>query len=116
MKFEKDTSGIKRYVAFDIHKEYALVGGQNARQEWVLQPRRVGLEKFREWAQANLRPGDAAIIETTTNVWNVYDMVEPRVSYVVVAHAGGVRQIAERGSHLPWRAVPGRRTRKTSSG
>jgi hypothetical protein len=27
MKFEKDTSGIKRYVAFDIHKEYALVGG-----------------------------------------------------------------------------------------
>ncbi len=39
MKFEKDTSGIKRYIAFDIHKEYALAGGQNARQEWVMQPR-----------------------------------------------------------------------------
>jgi len=36
---------------------------------------RVGLEKFREWAQANLRPGDAAIIETTTNVWDIYDIV-----------------------------------------
>jgi transposase len=95
MKFEKDTSGIKRYVGFDIHKEYALVGGQNVRQEWVMQPRRVGLEKFREWAQANLRPGDAAIIETTTNVWDLYDIVVPLVSYVVVAHAGGVRQIAE---------------------
>jgi transposase len=95
MKFEKDTSGIKRYIGLDIHKEYALVGGQNAGQAWVLQPRRIGLEKFREWAQANLQAGDAAIIETTTNVWDVYDIVAPLVSYVVVAHAGGVRQIAE---------------------
>jgi len=95
MKFEKDTSGIKRYIGFDIHKEYALVGGQNAQQEWVLAPRRIGMEKLREWAAANLRKGDAAIIETTTNVWDVYDMVEPLVSYAVVAHAGAVRQIAE---------------------
>lgn len=95
MKFEKDTSGIQRYIGFDIHKEYALVGGQNARQEWVVQPRRVGLEKFREWTQANLHLGDAAIIETTTNVWDVYDIVAPLVSYTVVAHAGAVRQIAE---------------------
>ena len=42
MKFEKDTSGISRYVAFDTFgKEYALVGGQNAQQEWVMAPRRV---------------------------------------------------------------------------
>ena len=95
MKFEKDTSGIKRYIGFDIHKEYALVGGQNAQQEWVMAPRRIGMENLREWAAANLRKGDAAVIETTTNVWDVYDMVEPLVSYVVVAHAGGVRQIAE---------------------
>lgn len=65
------TSGITWYIAFDIHKEYALVGGQNAQQEWMLQPRRVGIEKFREWAAANLRAGDAAVIETTTNVWDV---------------------------------------------
>ncbi len=95
MKFTKDASGIKRYIAFDIHKEYALVGGQNAQQEWVMQPRRIGIEKLREWAKANLRTGDAVVIETTTNVWDVYDIVEPLVSYVVVAHAGGVRQIAE---------------------
>ena len=95
MKFEKDTSGIKRYIGFDIHKEYALVGGQNAQQEWVLAPRRIRMEKLREWAAANLHKGDAAIIETTTNVWDVYDIVAPLVSYAVVAHAGGVRQIAE---------------------
>lgn len=95
MKFEKDTRGIKRYIAFDIHKEYALAGGQNAQQEWVMAPRRIGMEKLREWGAANLRKGDAVVIETTTNVWDVYDIVEPLVSYVVVAHAGGVRQIAE---------------------
>jgi len=60
-----------------------------------MQPRRVGIEKFREWAGANLRKGDAVVIETTTNVWDVYDIVSPWVNYTVVAHAGGVRQIAE---------------------
>ncbi len=95
MRFEKDTSGIERYVAIDIHKEYALVGGQNAQQKWVLPPRRVGIEKFRDWAAANLGAGDAVVIETTTNVWDIYDIVVPLVKYVVVAHAGGVRQIAE---------------------
>ena len=52
MKFAKDTRGIERYIALDIHKEYVLVGGQNARQEWVMQPRRVGIEKLGEWAGA----------------------------------------------------------------
>ena len=58
MKFEKDTSGVERYVAFDIHKEYGLVGGQNAQQKWVMPPRRVGLEKFREvqWKLVSLEP------------------------------------------------------------
>lgn len=95
MRFEKDTSGITRYIALDIHKEYALIGGQNARQEWLLAPRRVAIEKLRDWAAANLRKGDAVVVETTTNVWDVYDIVEPLVGYVVVAHAGAVRQIAE---------------------
>jgi hypothetical protein len=110
MKFVKDTSGIERYLAIDIHKEYTLVGGQNAGQEWVVQPRRIGMEKFREWAVVNLRAGDAVVLETTTNVWDIYDIVAPLVKYVVVAHAGGVRQIAEA------RCAPtARRTRRISS-
>jgi hypothetical protein len=57
MKIEKDTRGIKRYIAFDIHKEYALVGGQNAQQEWVMAPRRIGMEKLREWAKPTCAKG-----------------------------------------------------------
>jgi len=84
-----------RYIGLDIHKEYVLAGGQNAAQEWVMQPRRISMERFQEWASANLRKGDAVVLETTTNVWDLYDIIAPLVSRTVVAHAGGVRQIAE---------------------
>jgi len=95
MKGTEDTSQIERYIALDIHKEYVLAGGQNAKQEWVMPPRRISMAKFREWATANLHASDALVIETTTNVWDIYDIVAPLTTRTVVAHAGAVRQIAE---------------------
>lgn len=95
MKGTEDTNQIKRYVALDIHKEYVLAGGQNAKQEWLMPPRQIKMAKFREWASANLQAGDAVVIETTTNVWDIYDIVAPLTTRTVVAHAGAVRQIAE---------------------
>ena len=95
MKGTEDTSLIERYIALDIHKEYVLAGGENAKQEWVLPPRRIGMAKFREWATASLHGGDAVVIETTSNVWDIYDIVAPLATRTVVAHAGAVRQIAE---------------------
>lgn len=95
MKGTEDTSQIERYIALDIHKEYVLAGGQNAKQEWVMTPRRISMAKFREWTGANLCEGDAVVIETTTNVWDIYDIVAPLSTRTVVAHAGAVRQIAE---------------------
>jgi len=95
MKGTEDTRKIDRYIALDIHKEYVLAGGQTAGQEWVLPPRRISIVKFREWATANLHAGDAVVIETTTNVWDLYDIVAPLVTRTAVAHAGAVRQIAE---------------------
>jgi len=86
---------IERYIALDIHKEYVLAGGMNAAQEWTLPPRRIAMGKFREWSTANLREGDAVVLETTTNVWDIYDIVAPLASRTVGAHAGAVRQIAE---------------------
>ena len=95
MKGTEDTSQIERYIALDIHKEYVLAGGQNAKQEWVLPPGRISMAKFRGWATANLHTGDAVVLETTTNVWDIYDIVSPLATHTVVAHAGAVRQIAE---------------------
>ena len=95
MKGSEKSRGIERYVGLDIHKEYVLVGGQNAKQEWVLAPRRIGIEKFGEWAEKNLWDTDEVVVESTTNVWEIYDIVSPWVKRARVAHARAVRQIAE---------------------
>jgi transposase len=95
MKIYPITRPIQRYLALDIHKEYVLAGGMSARQEWTLPPRRIEISKFGEWAKRNLCESDAVVIETTTNVWDIYDIVQPLVGHAVVAHAGAVRQIAE---------------------
>ncbi len=95
MKIYPITRPIQRYIALDIHKEYVLAGGMSAKQEWLLPPRRIEISKFGEWAQKNLCESDAVVIETTTNVWDIYDIVQPLVGHAVVAHAGAVRQIAE---------------------
>lgn len=94
MKKGQDTRGYERYLALDIHREYLLVGAQNAEQNWVLTPRRVSIEKFPEWAKKNIRLGDIVVLETTTNVWVVYDMVAPLASRVLVANAAEVGEIA----------------------
>lgn len=94
MKKGQNTRGYQRYMALDIHREYALVGAQNEEQDWVLTPRRVNLEKFPEWAKKNIRAGDIVVLETTTNVWTIYDIVAPLASRVLVANAAEVGEIA----------------------
>jgi transposase len=93
MKKGQNTRGYARYIACDIHREYILVGGQNEDQAWVLTPRRVSLEKFPEWAKENLGQGDIVVLETTTNVWETYDVIAPLVSRVLVANAAEVGEI-----------------------
>jgi len=87
-------TSIHRFIASDIHKHYVMVGGQNRPREWTLRPRRVPMARFREWAEKNLQPEDAVVLETTGSVWDLYDIVAPLVGKAVVAHAGQVRQIA----------------------
>jgi len=93
MKKGQNTRGYARYLACDIHREYILVGGQNEDQEWVLTPHRVSIAKFPEWARKNLGKGDIVVLETTTNVWETYDIVAPLVSRVLVANASDMGEI-----------------------
>jgi len=87
MKPGEKTREIQRYIALDIHKEYVLAGGMNAGQEWILQPRKIEMGKFREWSAANLCAGDAVALETTTNVWDIYDVVAPHVTRAMAAQS-----------------------------
>ena len=95
MEISPETRVVQRYIALDIHKEYVLAGGMSAGQEWLMPPHKIEMGRFREWARKNLCDTDAVVIETTTNVWDIYDIVQPLVGRAVVAHAGAVRQIAE---------------------
>ncbi|MFV1949976.1 MAG: hypothetical protein ACC633_08620 [Anaerolineales bacterium] len=53
------------------------------------------MARFRSWAEKNLKPGDEVVVEATSNVWDIYDIVAPLVKKTVVANAYKVRQIAE---------------------
>lgn len=84
----------ERYLAVDLHKAYVVVGGVNARLEVVLSPRRIELNAWPRWAQANLRPTDALVVESTSNAWDFYDQVTPLVGQAVVANPRLVKLIA----------------------
>jgi transposase len=83
-----------RYIGLDVHKHYITVGGMNAQQEIVLRARDVEMERFKTWAESNLRKTDEVVLEATTNTWDVYDSISPLVKRVVVAHPAEVKQIA----------------------
>jgi transposase len=84
----------ERFLALDIHKHYVLVGGMNSLKEWVLRPRKVQMSRFPEWVQKNLRPTDAVVLESTSNAWEIYDLISPLVAKAVVANPLKVGQIA----------------------
>jgi transposase len=83
-----------RYIAIDIHKHYLMIGGIDAHKRIVLQPRKVELDRFQAWAQANLLSTDAVVIEATTNAWVLYDLLVALVGRAVLVHPAKVKLIA----------------------
>ena len=73
----KSPGTFERFLGIDLHKHYLVVGGVDAKQEVVLPPRRVNLENWLKWAEGNLKPTDAVVLEATTNAWEIYDQVLP---------------------------------------
>ena len=85
---------IQRYIAIDIHKHYVVLGGMDPQKEWVLRTRKVRMSRFPEWVLKNLNPTDAVVIESTSNAWEIYDLIAPLVRKIVVANPLKVGQIA----------------------
>lgn len=95
MSDEENARTPRRYVALDIHKYYCVVAGVNRDGQVVLQPVRVEHEELEGWLKKNLQTSDEVVIESTTNAWHVYDLLEPLAGRVVVANPIKVKQIAE---------------------
>jgi hypothetical protein len=95
METYSNTSPEIRYLALDLHKHYVVIGGVNARQQMVLQPRRVEVSDLESWCRKNLLSSDEVVLEATTNAWVTYDLIAPLVQRCVVASPLHVRWIAE---------------------
>ena len=83
-----------RYIALDIHKHYCVIAGVDRDGQVVLHPVRVEHEDLEGWLKKNLLSSDRVVIESTTNAWHVYDLLEPLVAKVLVANPIKVKQIA----------------------
>jgi transposase len=84
----------RRFVAIDVHKRYVMVGAVNGEQDVVLHPHRVSIDELGEWAAAHLQPKDAVVLEASTNVWPIHDLLEPLAAHIVVVHPNHVKIIA----------------------
>lgn len=93
MKEEQNTSAM-RYIALDIHKYYSVVAGVDRDGQEILPPCRVEHMDLEGWLGKHLLPSDRVVIESTTNAWHVYDLLEPLVAEVLVANPIKVKQIA----------------------
>jgi transposase len=91
---EDEKSSSCRYVALDIHKYYSVVAGVDREGKEVLAPQRVEHLDLEEWLPKHLLPTDRVVIESTTNAWHVYDLLEPLAAEVLVANPIKVKQIA----------------------
>ncbi len=95
MEEEGNARGSRRYVALDIHKHYCIIAAVDRDGHVVLHPVRVEHADLEGWLKKDLRASDHVVIESTTNAWHVYDLLEPLVERVVVANPIKVKQIAQ---------------------
>jgi len=91
---EGEKSSVCRYIALDIHKHYSVVAGVNRDGEEILPACRVEHPDLEDWLAKHLLLTDRVVIESTTNAWHVYDLLEPLVAEVLVANPIKVGQIA----------------------
>jgi len=84
----------RRYLALDIHKHYSVVAGVNFDSQVVLEPVRIEHIDLETWLGEHIRETDHVVIESTTNAWHVYDLLESLAGKVLVANPIKVKQIA----------------------
>lgn len=85
----------RRYLALDIHKHYSVVAGVNFEGQVVLEPVRIEHADLENWLAKHIQPTDFVVIESTTNAWHIYDLLEPLAEKVLVANPIKMKQIAQ---------------------
>jgi transposase len=85
-----------RYVGLDVHKQFieACFLDEEGKQ---LHRCRVAVthESIQTFVAKCLQPSDQVVIETTTNTWEIADLILPHVAKVAIANPLKVKAIAE---------------------
>ncbi len=76
----------KRYVGLDVHKHYLIALGVDEDLNIVLPARRVEFSYLETWMKKTLTQQDAAVLEMTTNTWQLYDELVVYAGSVMVVH------------------------------
>ncbi len=84
-----------RFLGLDIHKHYLVAIGVDKDQNQVYGPKRVEWPEFEAWIERDLLPTDSVVVEMTTNTWQVYDTLLPKVYNVTVVHPPDVKAIVK---------------------
>jgi transposase len=85
----------RRYLALDIHKHYSIVAGVNFDGQVILEPVRIEHADLETWLEKHIQATDYVVIESTTNAWHIYDLLEPLAEKVLVANPIKMKQIAQ---------------------
>jgi transposase len=84
----------KRFLGFDLHKNFIVVAAVNASQETVFKPHRVNSADLEDWIAKNITRDDEVVIEAMSCAWVIHDVLVQYASRVVVAHPYHVKLIA----------------------
>ena len=95
MEEERQARLSRRYLALDIHKHYSLAAGVNFEGEVILEPVRIEHADLESWLKNHIQSSDYVVLESTTNAWHIYDLLEPLAKKVLVANPIKVKQIAQ---------------------
>src|SRR4030043_860764 len=87
------TDAPNRYIGLDIHKEYFVAVGVNEKVEDVFGPQRVSNYQLDDWILRYLTPGDAVVLEMSTNTYQFYDALLPHVHSVMAVHSPNVAMV-----------------------
>jgi hypothetical protein len=66
-----DKESSSRYIAFDIHKHYAVAAAVDRNGKVLMKSRRIPNADLPDWAVGHLCADDRVVIESTTNAWHV---------------------------------------------
>jgi hypothetical protein len=95
-----------RFVGLEVEKPSLVVSAVDAQQQVLLPARRVAVAEFESWVTTHWLASAAVVLEASTTAWQFYDLLDPLVASVTVAHPFLIKLIAPVACQNGWTGLP----------